>query len=111
MFADKLPALWKLLFELCVLFIFKEGNAAKGEHHTDIMYYTSNFQTAEFTKLKTRVWFCLNYYNVVSCSHTPSALNAGAKRSAVPYGHDSILLLGEGSEATEPYNNYANLFK
>ena len=34
-----------------------------------------------------------------------------AKRSHVPYGHASMLLIGEGSEATEPYNNYANLFK
>ena len=40
------------------------------------------------------------------CSHTPSALNAGAKRSEVPYGHASMLLLGEGSEATQPYNKY-----
>ena len=30
-----------------------------------------------------------------------------AKRSDVPYGHASMLLLGEGSEATEPYNKYA----
>ena len=45
------------------------------------------------------------------CSHTPSALNAGAKRSDVPYGHASLLLLGEGSDATEPYNKYRNLFK
>ena len=44
--------------------------------------------------------------NVVICSHTPSALNAGAKRSDVPYDHASMLLLGEGSEATEPYNKY-----
>ena len=44
------------------------------------------------------------------CSHTPCALNAGAKRSDVPYDHASMLLLGEGSEATEPYNKYANLF-
>ena len=29
-----------------------------------------------------------------------------AKRSDVPYGHASRLLLGEGSEATEPYNKY-----
>ena len=29
-----------------------------------------------------------------------------AKRSDVPYGHASMLLLGEGSEATEPYNKY-----
>ena len=29
-----------------------------------------------------------------------------AKRRDVPYGHASMLLLGEGSEATEPYNNY-----
>ena len=41
------------------------------------------------------------------CSRTPSALNEGAKRS----GLASMLLLGEGSEATEPYNKYANLFK
>ena len=27
------------------------------------------------------------------------------------HGHASMLLLGEGSEATEPYNKYANLFK
>ena len=42
------------------------------------------------------------------CSHTPSALNAGAKRSGATchYGHASMLLLGEGSEATEPYNKY-----
>ena len=50
------------------------------------------------------------------CSHTPSALNAGAKRSEaersdVSYDHASMLLLGEGIEATEPYNKYANLFK
>ena len=29
-----------------------------------------------------------------------------AKRSDLPYGHASMLLLGEGSEATEPYNKY-----
>ena len=34
----------------------------------------------------------------------PSALNAGAKRS-----YASMLLLGEGSEATEPYNKYEPL--
>ena len=28
----------------------------------------------------------------------------------VPYGHASMLLYGEGSEAAEPYNKYANLF-
>ena len=27
-------------------------------------------------------------------------------RSDVPYGYASMLLLGEGSEATEPYNKY-----
>ena len=27
-----------------------------------------------------------------------------AKRSDVPFGHASMLLLGEGSKATEPYN-------
>ena len=32
-------------------------------------------------------------------------------RSDVPYGHASMLLLGKGSEATEPYKKYANLFK
>ena len=40
-------------------------------------------------------------------SHTPSALNAGAKRTSdVPFGQASMLLFGEGSEATEPYNKY-----
>ena len=29
----------------------------------------------------------------------------------MPCGHASMLLLGEGSEATEPYHKYANLFK
>ena len=29
-----------------------------------------------------------------------------AKRSDVPYGYASMLLLGEGSEATEQYNKY-----
>ena len=29
----------------------------------------------------------------------------------VPYGHASMLLPGEGSGSTEPYNKYANLFK
>ena len=41
------------------------------------------------------------------CSHNP---NAGAKRSDVPYGHASMLLLGEGSEATEPYSKYDKYF-
>ena len=41
----------------------------------------------------------------------PQCPNAGAKRSDLPYGHASMLLLGEGSEATEPYNKYANLLK
>ena len=51
-------------------------------------------------------------YNVVSYIRiSPSALNAGAKRSDVAYGHASMLLLGERSESTEPYNKYANLFK
>ena len=45
------------------------------------------------------------------CSHTPSALNAGAKRSDVQYGHASMLLLVEGNEATESYNKYANFSK
>ena len=34
-----------------------------------------------------------------------------AKRNDVPYGHASMLQLGEGSQATEPYNKFANLFK
>ena len=34
------------------------------------------------------------------------SLNTGAKRSDVPYGHASMLLLGAGSEATELYNKY-----
>ena len=42
---------------------------------------------------------------------TPSSLNAGAKQSDVPYDHASMLQLGEGSEVTERYNKYANLFK
>ena len=29
----------------------------------------------------------------------------------MPYGHASMLLPDEGSEATEPYNKYANLLK
>ena len=29
----------------------------------------------------------------------------------MPYGHASGLLFGDGSEATEPYNKIANLFK
>ena len=29
-----------------------------------------------------------------------------AKRSDVPYGHAPMLLLGEGGQATEPYNTY-----
>ena len=33
-----------------------------------------------------------------------------AKRSDVPFGHASMLLLGEGSEATEPYNKYEAFF-
>ena len=32
------------------------------------------------------------------------AVKAGAKRSDVPYDQASMLLLGDGSEATEPYN-------
>ena len=37
-------------------------------------------------------------------------LNAEAKRSDVPFGHASMLLLDEGSEATEPYYKYAKYF-
>ena len=52
-----------------------------------------------------------NYYNVVSYVHIPLVpCRSEAKRSDVPYGHASMLLLSEGSEATEPYNKYANLF-
>ena len=29
----------------------------------------------------------------------------------MPYGHASMLLLGEGSEATEPYNKYEAFFR
>ena len=29
----------------------------------------------------------------------------------MPYGHASMLLLGEGSEATEPYNKYESFFR
>ena len=46
-----------------------------------------------------------SFYNVVRYVHIP-LVNAGAKRSDVSYGHASMLLLGEGSEATEPYNKY-----
>ena len=35
---------------------------------------------------------------------------AGAKRSDVPYGHASMLLFGEGNEATRLYNKYTNHF-
>ena len=52
------------------------------------------------------------------CSHTPCALDpkcrSEAKRTHVPYGYASMLLLGEGSEGSEapvPYTKYANLFK
>ena len=52
----------------------------------------------------------LNYYNVVSYVHIP-LVPYMQERSDVRYGHASLLLLGEGSESTEPYNKYANLFK
>ena len=35
-----------------------------------------------------------------------SKCRSEAKRSDVPYSHASMLLLGEGNEATEPYNEY-----
>ena len=35
-----------------------------------------------------------------------SECRSEAKRSDVPYGHASMLLLGEGSELTGPYNKY-----
>ena len=38
------------------------------------------------------------------CSLTPSNLNAGGKRSGATCHMASMLLLGEGSEATEPHN-------
>ena len=34
-----------------------------------------------------------------------------AKRSDVPYGHASMLLNGEGREATEPYKKHANIWR
>ena len=36
-------------------------------------------------------------------------MRSEAKRSDLPYGHASMLLLGEGSEATEPYNKYVKI--
>ena len=48
--------------------------------------------------------------NGQTCSHNPKC-RSEAKRSDVPYVHASMLLLSEGSEATEPYNKYANIFK
>ena len=39
--------------------------------------------------------------NGQKCSHTPSALNAGATRSGAWNCHASMLLLGEGSDAFE----------
>ena len=50
------------------------------------------------------------YYNVVSCIHIPVAPEMQG-RSDLSYGHASMLLVGERSEATGPYNKYANLFK
>ena len=29
----------------------------------------------------------------------------------MPFGHASVLLLGKGNEATEPYSKYTDLFK
>ena len=43
------------------------------------------------------------------CSHTPSALNAGAKRRAT--WPCLIVATWRSEEATEPYNKYAKLFK
>ena len=56
-----------------------------------------------------RVRFCRNYYyNVVSYVHIHQCpkSRSEAKRSDVLYSSASMLLLGEGSEATEPYNKY-----
>ena len=62
-----------------------------------------------------------NSYFVVIISITSLAMitytycpkcRSEAKRSDVPYGHASMLLLKLPiGEATEPYNKYANLFK
>ena len=40
---------------------------------------------------------------------TGNQCKSEAKRSDVPYGQASMLLLGEGSEATEPYNKYEKI--
>ena len=50
------------------------------------------------------------YDNVISYAHIPfgSWISSEAKRSDVPCGQASMML-GEGSETTEPYNKYGNL--
>ena len=51
-----------------------------------------------------------NYDNVISYAHIPLVPYI-QERSDVPYDHASRLLFDEGSEASEPYNKYAHLFK
>ena len=46
----------------------------------------------------------IKYYdNLISYAHIPLVPQM-QERSDMPFGHASMLLLGEGSEATEPYN-------
>ena len=77
------------------------GSRSKERDRNSELVLRSTYHIFEWDRLGSKF---LNRSQI--CSHTPSALNAGAKRSDVPYGHASMLLLGEVSEATEPYNKY-----
>ena len=77
------------------------GSRSKERDRKSELVLRSTYQTFEWDRNNSD----RNFYNVVRYVHIPP-VPWMQERSDVPYGHASMLLLGEGSEATEPYNKY-----
>ena len=97
----------------------KPDISCKNETRQFVQKRNQTFRTKMKPDISCSLYYTTFYYNLVCCVHIPlvpymqersGAERSGAKRSDVPNGHASMLLLGEGSEATEPYNIHANLF-
>ena len=77
------------------------GNRSKERDRKSELVLRSTYQIFEWDRDNSD----RNFYNVVRYVHIP-LVPWMQERSDVPYGHASMLLLGEESEATTPYNKY-----
>ena len=77
------------------------GNKSKERDRKSELVLRSTYQIFEWDRNNSD----RNFYNVVRYVPIP-LVPWMQERSDVPYGHASMLLLGEGSEAAEPYKKY-----